>query len=266
MIQLREFGKLSNILFLLGFIVSKIQYIPIAIISSVVNIIALGCYFLAYGAWFVSSHFQPNHKNNENEWYGFSQFKEQFLYAAAIGLAATLISLSAIYFPVLIVPASWLFFSSNVFWTIGEYNKLQDPPKSDEHYSHSGQNSYVAYAITTTATGLTSALSATLILIFPPLTVPVVIISTIISIGLGVLATEYWLDYTFGNHNDTPILAQSYDQMSKSLTEAKQLDQELSAQPYHENELFKRPRNNSPQHKDKEFESDFTNQSFTLSQ
>lgn len=265
-IQPREFGKISSLFFLLGFIVSKIQYLPIAIVSSVFNIIALGCYFLAYGAWFVSSHFQPSQKNNDENWYGFVQFKEQFLYAATMGLVASLISISAIYFPILLVPASWLFFSSNIFWTIGEYNKLQNPPESDENYSHSCQSSYLAYAITMTTTGLTTALSTTLIFIFPAITIPVIITATIISLGLGVLATEYWLDYTFGAHKKTPVLPDSYAHMCESLGPAKTQHPEQSPQPYHGNELLKILRNNAAQHEKNKDEADLSNQAFTPSQ
>ncbi|WP_298622292.1 hypothetical protein [uncultured Legionella sp.] len=263
MIHPRKLGKLSSTFFLLGFIISKIQYLPVTIVSSFFHIIALGCYFLAYGAWFISSHFQPNQENNTEEWYGFAQFKEQFLYAATMGLIASLISILAIFFPVLIVPASWLFFSSNIFWTIGEYNKLQNPPESDENYSHSYQSTYLAYAMTMAATGLTTALSTTLVFIFPAITVPIIITATIISTGLGVLATEYWLDYTFGDHKKTPLSPHSYNYMNKSLGNIQTQQTVQSPQPYHGAELLKCARIKTVQNEESKVDIDLSNQAFT---
>ncbi len=261
-IQIRKLDKVSGFFFLLGFIVSKVQYLPNIIFVSLINIFSLSCYFLAYGAWFISSHFNPSQKNNDKEWYEFAQFKEQFLYAAAIGLVASFISISAIYLPTLLVPASWLFLLSNILWTIGEYNKLKNPAETDENYSHTYQNANLNYAMTMTVAGLTTAIATTLIFIFPPITVPVIIASAIINTGLGMLAAEYWCDYTFGEHKKTPV-QHSYTHLNESLSPTNEPEKTNFPQPYQGVNPLK---NNSVQKKINDEETDLLNQSFTLRQ
>ncbi|RUR19678.1 hypothetical protein ELY21_03515 [Legionella sp. km535] len=240
MTQAKKISKASSYFFLIGFIVSKIQYLPILFVSIIPNIISLCSYFMAYGLWFISSHFLDSNKPDKKEWYGFAQFKEQFLYAATIGLIASLISIASLFFPVLIVPTTWLFFTSNLFWSIGEYNKLMHPSESDVNFSYSYQQASLSYAVTMTTIACTTALSATLIFIVPPITMPILIVSTIISSGLGVLSCEYWLDYTFGNHKRTPPMTQSYHQVSNSLGAAAPSNpNNESPEPYHGEALLK---------------------------
>lgn len=238
MTQAKKISKASSYFFLLGFIASKIQYLPLAFISSIINLVALGFYFAAYGLWFISSHFQPSQKEKNNEWYGFAQFKEQYLYAATIGLIASTISMMAFFFPVLLPPAAWLFFCSNMVWSIGEYHKLNNPPETDENYSHSYQKSSLSYSITMTAITLTTAISATLIFLFPPITISVIIASTITCMGLGILAAEYWLDYTFGDHKKTSVINHSYNHMQESLGPAQTNHTTHCSEPYHGNEIL----------------------------
>ncbi|KTD50791.1 hypothetical protein [Legionella quateirensis] len=241
MTQAKNISKASSYFFLIGFIVSKIQYLPIVFVSIIPNVISLVCYFMAYGLWFISSHFLDSNKPNKEEWYGFAQFKEQFLYAATIGIIASLISISSLFLPVLIVPATWLFCTSNILWSIGEYNKLKHPSESDINFSYSYQQTYLSYALTMTAIAFTTALGATLIFIFPPITMPILIISTITSSGLGILSCDYWLDYTFGDHKTTSPVNQSYHQMSDSLGSALSNQHNDSAEPYHGEALLKSP-------------------------
>lgn len=226
-------GKVSSFFFFSGFVFAKIQYLPFPVVAPAFNAVSLLFYAMAYSVWFLSSHFHPNHDPEEKEWYGFAQFKEQHLFAATIGLLATTLSIAGIFVPILLVPAAWLFFASNLMWTIGEYHKLKNPPLYDEEYSHTYQQSYFYYAITMSCISAVAGLSATSVFLFPPLTIPILVVSAIIVIGLSVLAGELWLDYTFGNHKPTLGTTNSHYQMNQTLGAQVQPEQAPLLAPYH---------------------------------
>ncbi len=231
--------KVSSYSFLLGLVASKIQYLPITLATPFLNLISLCLYLSGYSLWFVASHFYPDHYPKFTEWYGFAQFKEQNSYAAFLGIAAALVSIAAIALPILAIPAVWMFFASNVLWTVGEYHKLKNPPP-DENYSESYQKSYLSYALAMTAMGLVGALAATAIFFFPLLTIPALAISGLMSIALGVVAVEYWLDYTFGDHKKTPVSAASYNKMTNGLGPSIELEEIASPAPYHNQKLLEK--------------------------
>lgn len=208
--------KASSYFFLLGFFLSKIQYIPLTIISSTLKFSSLIMYFLGYLLWIIGSHIYPDHNRLKNQWYGFAQFKEQYQCAAIIGLIATVLSIIAIFVPILILPAAWLFLSSNVIWTIGEYHKLNNPPEYELNYSHGHQSVYLSYAMTMSTITLLTAVTTTLMIIFPLIALPVFMGGALLGIGLGALGLEYWLEFSFGNHPLTPI-KESYRHMNYSL-------------------------------------------------
>ncbi len=229
--------KASSYLFLLGFFISKIQYIPILIIAPFIKTISLILYFLAYSLWFIAGFIYPDHKKKNDEWYGFAQLKEQYQLAAVIGLAATVLSILALFVPILTLPAVWIFFVSNIIWIIGEYHKLNNPPQYELNYSHGHQNAYLSYAITMTLISLLTAISTSIILIVPPIAIPVFIIATLLSVGMGALAGEFVLDYNFGNHPLTPI-KNSYDQMIELLDTSIVSEMNDNPEPYHQNHIF----------------------------
>lgn len=234
-----KLSKASSYFFISGFIVGKIQYLPLPFVVAITNLISLGFYLTGYSLWFIASHFHPEHTRKENEWYGFAQFKEQHLYAATLGIIATLISACSIALPVLIVPATWVFLISNIVWTIGEYHKFNNPPNYDPNYSHSYQNSYLSYAITMSAIGLATAVSATLTFLFPAAAVSIILLSTIICLGLGILATDCWLDYTFGDHKKGIPSEHSYKQMQESFGPGLASQASNLPAPCHDTALFK---------------------------
>lgn len=234
-----KLGKVSSFFFFSGFVFGKIQNLPIPVVSAAFNIISLLFYMMGYGVWFIASHFYPNHTQKEEEWYGFAQFKEQYLFAATLGLIATALSIAGFFVPVLLIPAAWMFVASNFMWTSGEYHKLNNPPPYDEKYSHTYQKAYVSYAVTMTAMSFVAALSATIIFLFPPAAIPVLILSGIIAVGLSAFAIENWLDYTFGDHKPTPVIQTSHNQMNHSLGPRVSNEEICSPAPYHGDDLLK---------------------------
>ena len=249
MSKAKTLDKISGISFLLGFFMSKVQYVPTAVLSPFIapffNLAALGLHLIGHSTWFLASHFYPEHAQHYKEWYGFAPFKEQHTYAATIGMIASVISIAALAFPPLLIPAAWLFMLGNVFWSVGEYHKFKSPPK-DEEYSESYQNSYLNYAIAMTALGFVSALSATLIILCPPLLLAVSIVSAIATVGLGITAVGYWYDYTFNEHPTTtaPKQNHSYELMAQALGDSCTLDNSCIPEPYHGAELLKAVKGN----------------------
>lgn len=233
-----KLSKVSSLLFLTGFVFSKLQNFPIPFLSSITNAIALVFYMMGYAAWFISSHFYPNHTQKKDEWYGFAQFKEQYLYAATLGVIATALSLAALFLPILIIPAAWLFVASNLMWTSGEYHKFNNPPPYDKNYSHTYQEAYLSYAITMSSMTAIAAISTTLIILFPQITIPLYIITTILGVGLSILAAEIWLNCTFGDHKPTPVKS-SHNQMNNELGPKTDHEEINSPAPHHGKDLFR---------------------------
>jgi hypothetical protein len=234
-------NKISGFFFFTGFVIEKIQYLPIMVVSTVVNILSQVSYMLGYATWFLASHFYPSEAPKKNEWFGFAQIKEQYLIASTLGFIASCFSVAALFVPVLLIPVSWLFLSGNILWTFGEYHKLHNPPKDDKDYSERYQSTYLNYVIATTGISAIGAIGITLAFIFPPIAVSVFIISTILTIGLMGLSLEIWLDFNFNDHKPTPVKT-SHEQMTLTLGPKIASENTKSEVPYHNNILLQSPK------------------------
>jgi hypothetical protein len=232
-------GRTSSFFFFLGFMLSKLQYLPFSAFSATFRMISLGFYLGAYATWFLASFFQDGHFKKENRWYGFAKIKEQHLLASLLGFVATVLSLAAIFTPILFIPAAWIFLAGNVIWTISEYHKLKNPPHSNEDFSYMRQRAYVMYSMTTTTIGLVTAVAASLMLVFPLASVPITVFSLFICVGLGFYAFEKWLDSSLGDHE--PIIKRgSFNVMTNELGPSCSNDKKNSPEPKpdHQKGLF----------------------------
>jgi hypothetical protein len=200
---------------------------------------------MAYGLWFVANLFYPDHKKRQEKWYGFAQFKEQLMYSSIIGFVATLLSVGAIFCPPLILPAVWLYLIGGIFWNIGEYHKFKNPPLDDLNFSSAKQNAYFSYSITATSMSFVAALATTIIYFFPPITIPVLVISALLSTALGALALEYWSSFTFGGHKPTPIYTNSVE-MTQFLGPSTSPNPTSSPNPCHFPNLLQKPKEKEP--------------------
>lgn len=233
----RKLDKASGIFFFSGFMLSKLQYVPFPIAAGFFRFFSLGLYFGGYVLWFAASLLQPEHKKDYNQWYGFAKIKEQFAVSSLVGLTATVLSIVAVFIPIIFPPAAWLFLIGNIIWTIGEYHKLKNPPLEDLTYSHTQQKAYLSYALTTTVISLITAIAATLIVVFPLASVPITVFSLLLCVGLGALAFEYWLNSNFGDHKPGTT-AQSYFEMADMLDNEPRPEPAPECAPYHGNGLF----------------------------
>lgn len=188
----KNLDKASGNLFLLGFVTAKLRQLPIPFVGQVLGLLSYSCYLIAYALWLVASHFYPDHPPKKEDWYGFAQIKHQNRIGAAIGFAGITLCLLSIPFPILLLPGASLFALSNIFWSIAEYHRRQNPPK-DEPYSPARQNYYLSYAILSTFVSVISAASLALVLIFPPIGVPAFFFSSLISYVLTIAAFYFLL-------------------------------------------------------------------------
>lgn len=232
-------NKISGVFFFSGFISEKIHYIPLPLVSSAFKILSFIFYMIGYGLWFATSYFYPNHITKKEEWYNFAQFKEQCLLAATLGIVATALSLAGFFVPILLIPAAWVFLASNFMWASAEYHKLKNPPICDTNYSHTYQKAYVPYVLKMAFISCITALSITASFLFPPVTIPVLIISTLMTLGLGFSAFENWLDYTFGDHKPVLMAQTSYNQMHSFLGPSVVVKETFLPAPYHTKNLLK---------------------------
>lgn len=183
-------NKASGFFFFSGFLLSKFQYAPFAIASSITNLVALVLYMIGYGLWFIGvQKSAPNPK-----WSPFINFKEKFLHAAILGLLATTVSILAIINPLFLIPAGWIYFISNILWTKGEYYKLNASYDNESSPFYQSQSNYFNYSIAMSTIGFVTATATTLSLLVPAIALPVIILSAIMCLGLGALAFEYWIE------------------------------------------------------------------------
>ncbi len=223
-----KLDKVSGFFFFCGFMLAKLQYLPFPLLSVSLRFVSLGFYLAAYATWFTSNLIKKDHHNKIDKWYGFAQFNEQLILAATIGFAATVLTLAAIFVPVLFIPAVWLFVIGNTFWAIGERHKLHNPPTKESSFEQ--QSAYLSYSIAATSISLVTAIAATLIFLLPLYAIPITICSLTICIGLGAMAAEYWLEAFFGNHK--PLKSDSYIEM-QVLNVEKNPENKPQPAPYH---------------------------------
>jgi hypothetical protein len=231
--------NVSGKFFLFGFIIGKLRSVPVPIVSIYAVATSVLSYFIAHGLWFISSHHYPEHKAHE-EWYGFTHFKGQNKISAVLGVTAAALNIAGLFFgPVMVIPAMWLYFAGNVVWTIAEYHKFKNP-HADEDYSHHRQKSQVPYAIATTAVGLITAISTSLVFIFPVIAMPIFAVGMVLTLGLGALSTEYWLEANMNKHAPTPIKAlESYVGMNESLGKPEKTTIHCGVEPSHYSDPLK---------------------------
>jgi hypothetical protein len=236
----------SAVFFCLGFVASQLQYSPFTLLSALSSVSALFLYSIAYSIWLVACYLYPNYPREKNHWYGFAEIKKQQLLAAAIGAMAIIIYLVGLILPVLLVPASWLLFISNLAWCIGEYHK-QHNPSFQKKYSKIKQASYVYYAAVNTLTTLVPAVAATIALFFPPAALFACFISTILGVCLGSMGIYCWLEYQKipETYSEKGSYSMSMKALKKTKTYAKTPVQ--SVNPEHHHSLLKKRTTKAPE-------------------
>lgn len=233
-----QMNTASGVLFFAGSILAKLQYIPFPLASAIFRFLSLGLYLSGYALWSISILLLTGHKQRDDKWYGFAKIKEQLLYSSLIGFVATVLSVAAVFLPVLFPPAAWLFFIGNVIWAISEYHKLKNPPE-DENFSYTKQDAYQSYTMTITTISLVTATAATLMFVFPLIAIPTTIFSLLLCAGLGALAFEFWISYYFDAHKPLKD-PDSHMKMSDELGTTHK--NKYSPAPHHEKSFFFSPK------------------------
>lgn len=195
-----KLNKASTAFFFAGFAVSKLHHTPFVVLATLSNLASLFLYAIAYCLWFLASRLYPDYPRKAQSWYGFTEFKNQHIIAVILGVAAIISCVAALSMPIAIIPATWLFASSNSIWCISEYHKKQSLPISDKDYSVSLQTAYLHYAFTTTALSFLTALDTTLVILFPAEAVLILTFSSFAGVGLGALAIYFLTDYIYHKH------------------------------------------------------------------
>lgn len=193
--HVKTLDSISGRLFLVGLLAGRLKNIPNFMLSSILNIISLSAYLVGYLIWYLTTFFYPGHQRKRESWYGFAQFKEQLQVAALLGLLATMFCLIS---PALIIPAAWIYTISNSFWSMGEYHKMTKPSPEDLSYSSVRQGLYLRYAFLGSASGIVTALAATVTFFYPAAALGIFIASTTISVSLMAVAAYYWGKCIFG--------------------------------------------------------------------
>lgn len=200
----------SGVFFFLGFVVSQLQHSPFVFIAALSNLAALFFYSIGYTLWLAACQLYPNYPPHKDRWYGFIEIKNQHRIAVILGALAIGCCVAGIFIPALLVPASWLFFASNLIWCIAEYHKhklLQN--------SSAAETAYMQYTVISTIMTLVPAIGATISLFFPPAALLTFIISTTLGVTLGSLSLYCWLEYALDKENKSD--SESYHILTNSL-------------------------------------------------
>lgn len=210
--------KTSSIFFIMGTLFSKLRLLPFALFSLVANVISQILYLGGYILWFVASYLYPEHPRLKDQWYGFGQFKEQSRISAVVGTVASIFSVIAIFQPVLIIPALWFFFISNVIWSISHYHRLKNPPDFEADYSATSQVNYIGYAFLTTCVSFVTAFCITASILFPVISFAMLTTSTILGLIITLVALEYLVNFSFNNTQPNKWKGTNYSEMSTELS------------------------------------------------
>lgn len=199
MTKSQKFDKASGVFFFIAFMVSTLQYVPFLFVAGGLRLISLLISLGAYGLKLASNLYSESYDKQKHTWYGFDKINKQFTYSSLANILATIVSIVAIFYPICFPPAAWLFFIGNVLSSIAEYHTLKSPPKDDK-FCYTSQDSTVSYQIVISIISLITAITATLIFVFPPFAIPISIVGILLSAGFGALALEFRLDSIFGEH------------------------------------------------------------------
>lgn len=186
---------MSGYFFLLGFVSSRLNHMPIMLLNTILNVVSLVSYLIGYVSWYLASLYYPEHPPKVDYWFGFAQFRKQYQIAAILGTLATIFYIIS---PALVIPSAWLYLISNALWAISEYHKMENPPQ-ESNYCHERQSLYVKFAILVTLSALGEALAETLIWVFPLEATCIMTVFSIIGTILTLASMYYWYQSTFGN-------------------------------------------------------------------
>lgn len=195
----KRLDSISGNLFFAGMIIIKAKYIPHALASTILNLIALSVYLMGYLLWFIATICYPNHPKLRNKWYGFTTFKEQFQISSLIGFLATIFCLV---FPVFILPAAWLFVISNLFWVIGVLQQIRTTDLPTKTMSPTQEVDYLRYVVLITTASVVAAIAATAALLFPPIAPIVLSVGAVIGLCVSLVGMIYLARSHRGNGRD----------------------------------------------------------------
>lgn len=218
----------SGVFFFLGFVVSQLQHSPFVFVAALSNLAALFFYSIGYSLWLAACQLYPNYPRQKDHWYGFIEVKNQHRIAAILGAIAIGCCVAGIFITALLVPASWLFFASNLIWCIAEYHKHQLLQNSSQ-----AEIAYMQYTVISTIMTLVPAIGATISLFFPPAALLTFIISTTLGVTLGSLSLYCWLEYTLDREDKSD--AESYQILTNSLEMEKLSPSTPNPKPLQEN-------------------------------
>ena len=207
----------SGYLFFIGFLTSKLKNVPIALVTTVLNLVSLLAYLVGYLAWSVAVLLYPDHPRKQDQWYGFAQFKQQYQAAAVLGTLATILCLTT---PFLLASA-WIYTASNLIWNIGEYHKKQNPPTYNTQYSSTKQAIYFRYTVLVTITSAIAAVALSIAFLLPSIAITTLSLASVVGTGLTIASLNYWTQCAFGTFKPdiAPIpVKHSYSTLASELT------------------------------------------------
>lgn len=194
--------KISGYCFLLGFFTSRLRAISSPLIAPIIRATNLASYLVGYAAWYISSLFSKASTTTYSQWYSYKDSRKQQQIAGVLGLMAAIL---CIIYPLAIIPTSWLYTLSNIHWLLAERNKMNSPSSTDPTYSTQKQTIYCYYATCVTIVGLITALTATLIFLFPLMTTLLLPYATYIGLGLSILSAGILAKHALGTYPPDPI-------------------------------------------------------------
>lgn len=185
-------NRASNVFFVVGFLVKRLELIPHPLIKSLMHLIYSSCYLLAYLLFSIASIIFPRHTASKQSWYDHLRVQDQMSIAGLLGIVGSALILASFYCAPLLCVGLALMVVSNFAWFCGEVHRLNNPSKH-EHSNEDSQTNYVYYAACVLAISVLALLPEICKLAALSAVGGMTVMCSIIVIALAIVASVFWL-------------------------------------------------------------------------
>jgi hypothetical protein len=232
-LKLEKIDSASSSLFFAGFMISKLRFIPLGILSLPFAIFSLLLYLSGYCAWLAYSSLAAIHhpEINTHNPFTYSYFKshlEQYNQSSILGIVATCIAIAAIWLPPLAIVSAVFYLLSNLFWVAGEYNKYK-VYKHDNDARLASQKEYLTYSVLALSVSIITVFSLSSVLLLPAMLPVVIPAASFISFVLSLYAFAKWIDSVekAPSKIKTNVTSMSYTKMEPLIQKKSEIEQVL---------------------------------------
>lgn len=188
----KNINHASSVFFAIGFLIKRLEVIPIPLVKNLMHLIYAGCYMLAYGLFSVASVIFPKHTARKRSWYDRLRVQDQMGIAGILGIVGSALILASLYFAPLLCIGLGLMAISNFAWFCGEVHRLKHP-STYETNDKTAQSNYAYYAGCVLAISILTLLPEIAKLAALSAAGGIGVMCTIVIVALAIIGCVFWL-------------------------------------------------------------------------